>query len=323
MAVVQTDSAERSREGAYHDKGVTWSQTVPRELVHRVALSEVLLTDSVRTGDDRFVVAAQWPRAHTFYGADGNGRHDPMLVAETLRQAGLLVGHRYYGVPTGHQFIMRHLGFTVEVANLQVGPTPSEVTATLACSRVRRSAGGPLRSCELTMQLCRGDEPVARAWATMACVSPGMWGRLQVLPATAEGLLATADAAPAGDRLDAATVGRSCGDDVLLWAVPGAGDDFVVRCDPSHPVLFDHPLDHVPGMAQLEVFRQAARALLCASGLPAGPISRLEATFDRFAPLEVPLRCAATQVSGAEVQLRLRTGAATGGETVSSAVLAW
>ncbi|MST34381.1 hypothetical protein GHK86_16845 [Acidimicrobiaceae bacterium USS-CC1] len=93
---------------------MSWSQTVPRELVHRAALSEVLLTDSDRVDDDEFVVGAQWPRAHSFYGPDIDGRHDPMLAAETLRRAGLLLGHRYYNVPSGHQFIMRHLGFMVD-----------------------------------------------------------------------------------------------------------------------------------------------------------------------------------------------------------------
>ena len=32
-----------------------------------------------------------------------------------------------------------------------------------------------------------------------------------------------------------------------------------VVVDLSHPTMFDHPLDHVPGMLQMEVVRQARR----------------------------------------------------------------
>lgn len=315
MATAQLVPAAIPGNRAYHGKGVGWSQTVPRELVHRAALSEVLLTDSVRVDDDEFVVGAQWPRAHSFYGPDIDGRHDPMLVAETLRQAGLLLGHRYYNVPSGHQFIMRHLGFMVD-GDLHVGTAPTELSATLSCSRMRRSAGGQLRSTELAMRLWRGTDPVAQAWATMACVSPELWDRLQ-------GTAPPTDAPTGGRRLDAVTVGRAQPADVLLWAVPGAGDSFALRCDPAHPVLFDHPLDHVPGMAQLEAFRQAATVLAAGSDRPVAPLLRLEATFEHAVGLDGALWCSATGSSTGEVRLRLHTGTPDSGETVSSAVLAW
>ncbi|MST34383.1 hypothetical protein GHK86_16855 [Acidimicrobiaceae bacterium USS-CC1] len=92
---------------------------------------------------------------------------------------------------------------------------------------------------------------------------------------------------------------------MLLWAVPGAGDSIALRCDPA---LFDHPVDHLPGMAQLEAFRQAATALAAGSDRPVAPLSRLEATFEHAVELDSALWCSATGSSAGEVHLRLHTG---------------
>ncbi|WP_281275492.1 AfsA-related hotdog domain-containing protein [Saccharothrix australiensis] len=37
----------------------------------------------------------------------------------------------------------------------------------------------------------------------------------------------------------------------------GRSDSWLPRVDRRHPVLFDHPVDHVPGMALQEAGRQA------------------------------------------------------------------
>ncbi len=51
--------------------------TVPKELVHRAAVAEVMLTDWERVDDTRFKVAAQWPRGHSFFTPIDGRYHDP------------------------------------------------------------------------------------------------------------------------------------------------------------------------------------------------------------------------------------------------------
>ena len=74
--------------------------TIDRPLVHRNAIAEVLLTDVRQLSAIEFAVAAQWPRSHRVYRPDRDGRHDPMLTLETIRQAGLALSHFGYGVPS-------------------------------------------------------------------------------------------------------------------------------------------------------------------------------------------------------------------------------
>ncbi|MCZ0971672.1 AfsA-related hotdog domain-containing protein [Streptomyces albulus] len=52
----------------------------------------------------------------------------------------------------------------------------------------------------------------------------------------------------------------------------------------AHPVLFDHPVDHVPGMLMVEAARQAARAVAPHWSLPVA----LDCSFARYAELDAP-----------------------------------
>ena len=89
------------------------SALVAREFVHRLAPSQVLLTDVCATGRDEYRAAAQWPRAHPTFDRAGNGRHDPLMVAETLRQLGIYLPLRFYGVPADSRLLIEELRFTL------------------------------------------------------------------------------------------------------------------------------------------------------------------------------------------------------------------
>lgn len=73
----------------------TTTAVIPREYVHKAAQSEVLLTGWEPQSAEDFTIRAQWPRAHSFYDVI-NGRHDPLLIAETVRQAVPLLSHLGY-----------------------------------------------------------------------------------------------------------------------------------------------------------------------------------------------------------------------------------
>ncbi|QMV06648.1 hypothetical protein GJU35_13800 [Streptomyces lincolnensis] len=68
-----------------------------------------------------------------------------------------------------------------------------------------------------------------------------------------------------------------------------------MRVDTSHPLLFDRPDDHVPGMVLLEAARQAAAAVTPGDGTPY-PLS-MENTFDRYVEFDTPCWIEATPVT--------------------------
>jgi hypothetical protein len=249
--------------------------TVPKEFVHRVSVAEVFLTDWAAQGDDRFSVTGQWPRIHSFF-TPVDDRHDPLLAAETLRQAGMLLAHAEFGIPLGNSFLMWDLSVSVDPAHLAVGSAPAALEIEAVCTDVRRRRDVVTGfRCDVVIR--RDGRIAATGSSSFSSMSPAVYRRLRgdrdaigpVLPLTA----------PTAPQ----TVGRTSPMDVVLSPV-GQPDTWQLRVDTRHPVLFEHPVDHVPGMALLEAARQAASAHL---GRPCQLLG-ITSEFHTYAELDAP-----------------------------------
>jgi hypothetical protein len=286
------------------EPAVGFDQTIDRNLVHRAALAEVLLTDVVRLDAERFTLGVQWPRAHTFYGTDAGGRHDPMLIAECIRQSGLLLSHIGFDVPHGTQFVFRDLDFHIESeAAMLVGAVPTNLEVIVTCTELRRRDEG-LGGMRVNLELYRDGDLAAAGSGAVACVSPENYPAMRWRGGDSRTHLPAAAPPPSADP---ASVGRRSEDDVVL-GVTGEEEPgwWSVRVLTDHAVLFDHPLDHIPGMLELEAFRQAAMA---SAGVPAeGPpplLSELRIKCLRYGDLDRIAYCAAEPDEAGVQQLRM------------------
>jgi 2-oxo-3-(phosphooxy)propyl 3-oxoalkanoate synthase len=238
--------------------------TVPREYVHRAAVAEVLLTDWQRQSDDTFTLRAQWPRIHPLFVPPPGSGYDPLIMAETIRQAGLLVAHAEFGVPLGHQFLMWELHFTAVPETLRVGTAPTELSLRVACQDIDRR-GSSIAGMRYQVDLHQDGVRTGNGGARFTCTSPAVYRRLRGESTPPAFRAPTTVAAPPE------SVGRTGADDVLLTTDSGASGTsgppdggarrWMLRIDPTHPVYFDHPVDHAPGMLLLEAARQAAFAV--------------------------------------------------------------
>ncbi|MET9377052.1 ScbA/BarX family gamma-butyrolactone biosynthesis protein [Streptomyces sp. NPDC003035] len=259
--------------------------TAPREYVHRAALAEVFLTaDWSRTDEAHFTLRAQWPRGHSFFGPVGGTHYDPMLAAETIRQVGALLAHAGFDVPLGHQFLMWELNYRVMPALLPVGGAPADLRLDVTCTDIRRRAGR-LAGLSYEVVISENGRTLATGNARYTCTSPEVYRRLRA-DRLAEASAATASAqerltAPVEPR----SVGRHSEFDVVLTPTERA-DRWQLRVDTRHPVLFDHPGDHIPGMVLLEAARQAVHTLAPA-GRPVLPVA-MDSTFHRYAEFGSP-----------------------------------
>ncbi|MEU6484239.1 ScbA/BarX family gamma-butyrolactone biosynthesis protein [Streptomyces sp. NPDC046887] len=255
------------------------SGPVTAALIHKADPEEVLLTAWRRTGEDAFVFAARWPRAHRFY-VTPDGRYTPALFAETVRQTFSALTHAAYGVPFGYQLIWDELAFEVSTAALYVGPGPAALTLHVSCDATH-SRRGVLTAAALEVTVERDGMLLGTARTRFTVHPATLYARLRRARTDARGAM---DAAPRAQApLDPAAVGRTRAADVVLGAEGGPGRR-ELRVDTAHPVLFDHPVDHVPGMLLVEGVQQAAVAAL-------GPDARLRSlsiSFQRFAELDAP-----------------------------------
>ncbi|WP_344530990.1 ScbA/BarX family gamma-butyrolactone biosynthesis protein, partial [Streptomyces rectiviolaceus] len=253
--------------------------TVPREYVHRAAHAEVFLTGCRRLdGGDRFALTGQWPRAHTFFtDADGT-RHDPTQAAETIRQVGLLLAHSEFGVPLGHQFLLRDMEYSVSPENLDIGAGPSELTLQAICTDVKWR-GSRVTQFAMAITIERDGRPTAGGSGHFTCIAPAAYNRLRGARSAETGTAAT----PRPRTVDPRRVGRSAAADVVLSPTDQHGH-WLLSPDRSHPILFEHGGDHIPGMVLIEAARQAACGL---EGDTFEPV-QVSTEFHQYAEFDTP-----------------------------------
>jgi nucleoside diphosphate kinase len=276
-----------------------FARTVDRDSAHRRAVSEVFLTSVAQVDDATFDLGTQIPRQHGYFsdhvGPDAG--YDPMFFVEACRQGMFVIAHSFLGAPIGHHFILRRVELAVtDPALLAVREAPTD--ARIRCRIERRYRDRNSRDAGFQLR-CRAEVDEREA---LSCLVDVRWvspERYAGLRGAARAVLAPSPRAP---RLPAGLLGRRNPGNVLISPLtppspdPDAGPAWSagVVVDQGHPTLFDHPLDHIPGMLQLEAMRQLATAVLVsARDVPASSVrlAGLDVRFARFGELGLPARC--------------------------------
>ncbi|MFG3529641.1 ScbA/BarX family gamma-butyrolactone biosynthesis protein [Streptomyces sp. NPDC047917] len=297
-----------------------------RTLVHKAAPSEVFLTDMVRASADRYRVAAKWPERHTLFGTGPRRTLDPLLLVETVRQAGLCLTQRYYDVPQDHQFVLSSLEYELDTSPRSIDAGRAVDTAVIEVRCQVEVSRADYLSMSLDAVILTEDGirlgQVGFCWRSL---SPQRYEQLRF---SGEGPRAPApDGTLADPVATPAAVGRSHGKDVML--APGNSvRNWRFRLDRQHPVYFDHACDHIPGMALLESFQQAAWLMSAhAEGVDAenwlwSPTAGA-LTFQSFGELDAPTTIDAevAQEPSAYGQHAVRVSATQGGTVLATAAL--
>ncbi|MFG2022839.1 ScbA/BarX family gamma-butyrolactone biosynthesis protein [Streptomyces sp. NPDC048825] len=253
---------------------------MPQAYTHKANPAEVLLTDWCRPAPGAFTVRAHWPRTHEFYQVR-HGLHDPLLLSETVRQTLPLLSHAAYNVPFGHQLLWHSFHWDLDPGALRSEGRAVDVELRITCTDVRyrkeRAA-----AVALSAQAWREGSQLGSARTNFTVQDRATYARLR--GAYADIGIANARAIPAPPPAPAHVVGRERVEDVVIS--PADGDNrWRLRADTSHPILFDHLVDHAPGMLLLEAARQAAQAT---SYPRATVVTGMETEFMRYAELDAP-----------------------------------
>jgi hypothetical protein len=274
-------------------------------------VAEVFLTSATRQSDTCFELTAQWPRAHTFFQSADGRNHDPLLAAETFRQAGLLLAHSELGVPLGHKFVMQDLTFSARLPHLRIGSGPTDVHLTARCPEVIRRGRTP-SGFRMELTIRRDGPAVAVGGGRFTCVSPAVYRKLRGPQLDRPH---TVRPRAARNTLPPSAVGRARPGDVVLAPTP-LPNTWLLAPDPDHPILFEHGGDHVPGMVLLEAARQAA--CNCVAPGTMRP-SAMSTAFHRYTELDQPCWIEATLApSGTPDVVTVEVTGRQGGEEVFS-----
>lgn len=264
-------------------------KTVSPELTHKTNQDEVLLRDWRRTAPDAFTVTAAWPATHPFY-VNRLGLHDPLLLSETVRQTLPLLSHGAYQVPFGHQLLWKDFGWSLDPSAAYADGDPAELELHITCPEVtyRRERASAI---SLRVDVERAGRHLASARSRFTIQDRTVYNRLR--GPYADATAATARAVPLPPPAGLTPFGRDRFEDVVL-AATDRPDRWQLRVDTTHPTLFDHLVDHAPGMLLLEAARQAALATAHPDTMA---VTGMDSDFVRYAEMDIPCWVEAEQLA--------------------------
>ncbi|MFD4367542.1 ScbA/BarX family gamma-butyrolactone biosynthesis protein [Rhodococcus sp. NPDC058521] len=244
---------------------LTFDRNIPRGIVHRESIAEVFLTDAQETADGA-IFAAQLPRNHSYF-SDHRGTsttYDPLLLIEVFRQVAIYYAHAFVGVARAEKFVFGSADFTIaDPDTLRIGNCPGHcVIEARVVEEKRRGEQVVGLSLEMVAQI-EGREAAREVMVYQWMPAP-VWNRIRLRGRESLGLPAQhtiPDPLPVA-RMRPVSVGRHNPRNAILANPLLVGDQLTALTiiDTNHPSLFDHALDHVPGMLQFEAARQAAMA---------------------------------------------------------------
>ena len=293
MTTMIIGQAESSHKGLGSAEPLLVRQTVPPRLIRRINSSDVFVTHLGIVAEDVFEVGVRWPGTHSFYTPAAPRVHDPLLFLESVREAGVLIAHAGYQIPMEFKFLTNQKWFHVDdPAGLRTnGSDPVDVTMRVTAKDIKRRARS-FAGMLFDVECYRDGSRIGTAAYRWSCVSSAGYARLRGRYRDAQ------PEVPAGAfPVDHDLVGRCAAIDVMLADAPGE-NTWLLRVDPEHHVIYDHPMDHVPGNAIIEAGRQAA---LLASGMPEALPVGGELDFHHYIEFDQPCTVTAHPVPGTSI----------------------
>jgi hypothetical protein len=269
------------------------------EVVHKAAAEQVFVTDWMPgPGDDWCTIAARLPLAHARFSDTAAPYHDLLLIAETVRQAGLVVASEILAVGDDRQFLLRELKIALDpveharrvrdACDVIISQDPS---SEVRMRPTRSPAGGAMRA-----RIAIGGRPAGTCEVTGVWVPGAFYDSLRGARRDA----ATDPPATVPVRARETRTGKANPANSVLAPLRGGADrayEASLIVDGDDPTFFDHPLDHVPGLYLLEGVQQLAVAATCEQlGVGHGEVlvSGLHMRFARIAELHPVVTCSVT-----------------------------
>ncbi|MEU7101787.1 ScbA/BarX family gamma-butyrolactone biosynthesis protein [Streptomyces longwoodensis] len=248
---------------------------VEKGLVHKHDAGQVLLSGLTRLGQDEFLIGADW----TDTAGLGDGA---VLLTETIRQTFPLLSHAGYDVPFGHRLAWSEYRYALNLPSLRENGIGGRPDLHIRCYDVIRRRER-VTGLSLHITVVRDGVQLATAHTRFTIQPPAIYDRLRGARGDAHRMLELARSRPLPPPVAGAGVGEEFRDVVL--SPTDATDRWQLRIDTHHPMYFDHPGDHAPGILLLEAAKQAVRTLRHPR---VGVAEAMETVFHRYVELDSP-----------------------------------
>ncbi|MEU3623603.1 hypothetical protein BS329_13820 [Amycolatopsis coloradensis] len=275
---------------------LSFQRTVDRSLVHRTAIAEVFVVDSIATGDRQCEVGAQLPLTHGYYSDHlaEPARYDPILLLEICRQAAIYGSHAIVGVSLGTAMIIGSFTLRLHNDGLRTGSRPGDLVL-VTTYRGEPTKRGRVRNAGVSQDLVLDGTVVGRHEMKLTALRDS---ELEALRRHQRGATppSTADyqGHASGHPVPSHLVGRRDPRNVVLTDLRRGDGGVTATVSPyfGNNALFDHEYDHLPAMVITEAARQAATATVddgTGALVRNHVITGITASFEHYAELDQKL----------------------------------
>jgi hypothetical protein len=278
-------------------------QVLPAAVLHKTAPEQAFMTDwMLGPGDDWCTIAGRLPLAHARFGDTAAPYHDIVMMAEVVRQAGLVVAEEWIKVPAGRQFLLREMKVSLdpieharrsrETCDVLISQDPS--------SKVKMRAGRSAAGGRMVSRIAIGGQSAGFSEVMGLWVPDEVYGSLR--KDKGDGATSGKGLPEPTPRADVETrTGKRNPENSVLTPLRAAGSgeprayEAAMVIEPADPTFFDHPLDHVPGLLMLEGIQQVSVAAACEElGVSHSEVvvSEFHLSFQRIAEFQPDVICA-------------------------------
>lgn len=226
-----------------------------KRLVHKQFISEVFLTDYCQLSENTFLIAAFLPRTHSYYN-DSLQSIDVSIILEIFRQCSILISHVFYNIPSDVKFVFDkadlHCANTDISFNFQIQADYQAIIDISVIETKMRNKN--LSGLKLEMKLFIQSQLYATKTMHISFFQPKIWNRLRASAQKYESRnYCLHELSDYQTKLH-----KQHANNIVITDFINHASTFHSKIIPhtSHPVFFDHPLDHVPASLLLEAIRQ-------------------------------------------------------------------
>lgn len=266
-----------------------YSSTVGRELVHKNAMNEVFLTDSIECGG-HYYFGAELPTSHSYYNDTKNGQFDTLAIVEASRQAETMLAHKYLGVDKGVYFLLHQWRYSIsDLSDYGNSDKPISLLMDVKVSN-QRYVGKRLRSASENISIFVRPNmsemiKIGKIDFDVSYVTPEIYAVIRA--ATSTEIARSTELAVTPTTVEPSSIGRSLDNNVVV-ANPkrlSCGMQAQLRPPLNNRSMFDHVQDHVPAMVIMEAARQLIA--LCKND-PFFSLDKATAKFNSYTELSEP-----------------------------------
>jgi hypothetical protein len=246
------------KNDGFLQESYNFQNTIPKGCVHRAVVGEVFLTGIKKIDNDRYVTAGYLPKSHIYFNdipyRKDKRSYDGILLLEICRQTSIYITHNFFSVPYSAKFIFDDAEFELISNKLSYNGEQSHVIVDVHISE-RKFRKSEINGLIFDMCVYIDGRIVANKKMNITWMDEKKWNKLRSFAISKKDeFAAIIEPAKAND------VGRELQRNVVIGNLKSSDCKVIstLIADQTHPSIFDHPLDHIPGMLLIESYRQTA-----------------------------------------------------------------